>query len=1102
MSAAPDDLPPTLLNARDALFREIATGSGLVAAATVDHVAASQDGSSLGERLVRAGHISESGRRAVEQLVSERETNGASASTQGSTATGPYKPAPTVEHVAPAHAFGEYELLGEIARGGMGVVYRARQTRLNRPVALKMIRAGGFAGDHEVRRFQAEARAAGQLDHPGIVPVFEVGEIAGQHFFSMALVDGPSLNARIKERGPLDPRAAARLVRAVAEAVAYAHTRGIVHRDLKPHNILLADGDEPRVTDFGLAKHALADSELTATGQVMGTPSYMPPEQAAGEAARVGPAADVYALGATLYCALTGRPPFQASSSARTIQQVLTEPPPPPRRLNPEVPLDLETVCLKCLEKKPGARYASATELADELGRFLAGEPIRARPVGALERGWKWARRRPVAAALAAVSTVALGALVAVAVISVYQVRLAGLNDQLETRNTELQATTRVAELASGEANRERDAVTRAKLELAQFRYASDVAIAGRAWREGDVARMSGLLDRLAPKPGEEDLRGFEWHYLRGLERHELWRLENARCVLAPNGKVLAAPQNGALELLDADTRKLLHRLPEPAVFAPGFAFSADSKRVAFATAANEVAVWDVGTGTEVKRLRADDLNVAVVGLSPDGALATAYGQGNDRAIRVWEVATGKQLHRWATTGGYIGPAAFAPDGSRLAFCVRGAIEVHDLKTGARAFAFDADKVSPTRSLQYHPSGRWLVVTHFDERVLAWSAADGRPAAPPFLAAGLSGTAVAFTPDGRFVATAAAKDNTVRLWNGTTGAPLSARKGHTQAPFTVRIAPDGARVFSTAFDDTGRMWDTRGHQEHDDIPGGFALVRFVPDPRSRALALLGAGRTIQFRDATAEPAFPDLKGGVFEFEYSADGARVFARHYDGTLETWDARTRKRLHVFEPKVFKLVVHPNGRWLAGHCDDHTVRVWDAHTYARLHEIPTVKNNHMVSLFPRPGTDELLVSQYPEPLKLVTVGPTPKVEALSRPSGGGTLAFSPDGKRLATNGGPRQFAVFSFPQFEVIHELQGHADMITDFAFNADGTRLATISRDRTVRLWDMLTGQEVLTLAVASGHQLVFSPDGRRLVAFGGVDGARIWDTARGRAAPPK
>jgi WD40 repeat protein/tetratricopeptide (TPR) repeat protein/predicted Ser/Thr protein kinase len=307
-------------------------------------------------------------------------------------------------HARPLHAgqreFGDYILEEEIARGGMGVVYRAVQKRLNRTVAVKMILSGNLASEQEVRRFYTEAEAAAHLDHPGIVPIYEVNEVNGQHFFSMGYVDGESLADRLKQ-GPLPAKEAAEIVRQTAEAIAYAHSHGVVHRDLKPSNILMTRDGRPRVTDFGLAKTVRGDSNLTASGQILGTPNYMPPEQALGDIHAVGPHSDVYSLGAVLYCLLTARPPFQAATPIETLRQVIEREPARPRLLNSAVDVDLETICLKCLEKDKTHRIESAAELAAELERYLKGEPIRSRRIGPATRGWRWVKRnRAVAASI------------------------------------------------------------------------------------------------------------------------------------------------------------------------------------------------------------------------------------------------------------------------------------------------------------------------------------------------------------------------------------------------------------------------------------------------------------------------------------------------------------------------------------------------------------------------------------------------------------------------------------------------------------------------------------------------------------------------------
>jgi serine/threonine-protein kinase len=299
----------------------------------------------------------------------------------------------------PPRRFGDYELLEEVGRGGMGVVWKAKQLSLGRVVALKMILAGQLASADAIDRFHNEARAAARLQHPNIVAIHEIGSDAGLHFFTMDLVEGQTL-ARMIRDNPLPPDRAARYMEIVARAIHHAHNNGVLHRDLKPSNVLIDHNDQPRVTDFGLARQVESDRQLTGTGQVLGTPSYMAPEQATGQRGNVGRASDVYSLGAVLYELLTGRPPFRAATAFDTLVLVVSAEPVGPRQLNPGIPRDLETVCLKCLQKDGRRRYASAADLADDLARFLRREPVRARPVGQLTRAWRWCRRNPVVASL------------------------------------------------------------------------------------------------------------------------------------------------------------------------------------------------------------------------------------------------------------------------------------------------------------------------------------------------------------------------------------------------------------------------------------------------------------------------------------------------------------------------------------------------------------------------------------------------------------------------------------------------------------------------------------------------------------------------------
>lgn len=309
--------------------------------------------------------------------------------------------------ISQSASFGDYQIIDTIAKGGMGIVYKARQRKLNRIVAIKMILAGQFADETDVERFYAEAAAAGALRHPNIVGIHEVGEVSGQHFFSMDYVDGDSLSALVREN-PLVPTRAAEFVKTIAETMQFAHEQGIVHRDLKPSNVLVDKQNRPLITDFGLAKSISATSQLTMSGAIVGTPSYMPPEQAKGEGEKVGPRSDIYSTGAILYELVCGHPPFRAATPFETVRQVIESEPLSPRQANPSIPQDLETICLKCLQKEPNNRYQTSQDLADELGRFLRGEPIIARPIGRIARLWRLCKRNPIPASAIAASVLFL----------------------------------------------------------------------------------------------------------------------------------------------------------------------------------------------------------------------------------------------------------------------------------------------------------------------------------------------------------------------------------------------------------------------------------------------------------------------------------------------------------------------------------------------------------------------------------------------------------------------------------------------------------------------------------------------------------------------
>jgi len=579
-----------------------------------------------------------------------------------------------------------YEIEAVLGRGGMGVVYQARHVGLNRVVALKMILAGGHAGPDDLARFRGEAEAVARLNHPNVVQVYDVGESGGLPYFSLEFVEGGSLDRKLAGT-PLPPMEAAALVETLARAMAAAHAAGLVHRDLKPANVLLAADGTPKVTDFGLAKKldlAAPGQEpaagLTASGAILGTPSYMAPEQAGGKSNEIGPACDIYALGAILYECLAGRPPFRAATPLDTIMQVVSDEPVPPRQLNAKVPVDLETICLKCLQKEAGRRYASAAALADDLRRFLEGRPIVARPVGRLGWAAKWVRRNPVVAAL----VVAVGLALAIG-----------------TAGT-MWFAVQAAASARDFANKAAEAQEKERYALFQKSQADEARI------RADSLRLSSQSELIRPRnPGLALLLAIE--------------------ATQRNPNLLA--QNALYAALDecAEERTLIGHRREVA----GTAFSPDSRGVVTWAHDNSARLWEIATGREIALLRHSGCVQAR--FSPDGrrvltlSLARysfgyqSFGGIPRPTASVWDAATGTEAATWKlpdndakSPGGAAFPdlrhvIGFSPDGTRVVLTAGGlpAPCVWEVATGRELFALEGHE-APVVAVDYSPDGRYV----------------------------------------------------------------------------------------------------------------------------------------------------------------------------------------------------------------------------------------------------------------------------------------------------------------------------------------------------------------------------------------------------------
>jgi WD40 repeat protein len=1000
-----------------------------------------------------------------------------------------------------------YELLGVLGRGGMGVVYKARQVGLNRVAALKMIHAGGHAGPEQVARFRTEAEASARLHHPHIVQVFEVGETRGQPFLSMEYVAGGGLDQSL--RGiPQSPAHAAAFVRQLAEAVDHAHQHGVVHRDLKPANILLAEDGTPKIADFGLAKQLDADSGQTRSGAIVGTPGYMAPEQASGGKAIVGRPADIYALGAILYEMLTGRPPFWGETVLETLEQVVARDPVPPRQLQPKVPVDLETICLKCLHKDQDRRYVSARALADDLQRFLSGSPVQARPVGSLERLGRWCRRNPaVATLLVAVA----GALVVGTAVSAFfavqaeqrAIQVGQARDELQKAVDEKQKALDQLEPARREAyeraeklglERQKEqletirAKEQANQEITQARnreqlvartatYAYRLGLAQSDLRDFNFARIDALLAD-CPK----NLRGWEYHHLDDLRREKALVLRGHAnrtdcAAFSPDGKyVVSGGSEGEVFLWDAATGRQVDILIM-SVFFPwahrggvrSVCFSPDGKRVASASEDKVVRVWDVARSECVFPLEGHKGSVAAVVYGPKGDwLATA---GADGVVRLWDAATGKEKQR-TRAADQIRSLAVSPDGRRLASGHwDGKVRVWDVETFQEVKQFEGHN-GPVLSVAYHPEGDRIVSANIEllkageemlglkegspnaakpGRIKVWNARTAEEISTLRPATHYPTLGTAWSPDGKRLATAGGSDTTVRLWDATSGQNTLVLRGHESVVAGVAFSPDGKRVASTGNDGTVRLWDVSG--------------------------------------SSGELSLTDLDSPISCATFLPDGRRFVTGSFSQAVQVWDAETGKLVRTFEKapgQVYSMALTPDEKSVAvAGCLFSLTEGKITPGEVWLYDVMTGRPARKLK---------------PEGHALFSVAVSRDGKHLA--AGGSRLK---EGQPVASNG---EVLVWDLNEDRPPRVLGGHEHFVLGLAFSPDGTKLASGSIDRTVRLWDKATGKELLCY---KGHRVpgvravAFSPDGKLVASAGGDTNkfgeVRLWEAATGEDRIP-
>jgi WD40 repeat protein len=1052
-----------------------------------------------------------------------------------------------------------FELLEELGRGGMGIVYKARQPSLDRLVALKVLREGEHAAPDDVARLRREAEAVARLQHPNIVQIYEIGEQDGRPFLALEFVEGESL-ARKAAGQPQPVREAAALVAALAEAMHAVHQRGVVHRDLKPANILLQESGVrsqesgiraernpgfpeccPKITDFGLARRVDVDLGHTQSGAVVGTPAYMAPEQAAGKGREAGPAADTYALGAILYELLTGRPPFHGVTLLDTLQQVAAQEPVPPSRLQPSVPRDLDTIVLKCLQKQPGKRYGSAGALAEDLRRFLAGEPIQARPSGRWERTVKWARRRPAAAALLAVVS---------AVVLVGFPGLTALYVRAEGERTAAEQARDLADRREKETDvARRDAVKqklfaddqKTKAEAAEQRAKAQAALAERQMLRADTARYLSRHIGAAQRAlqgndlvAAEDLlascswqlRGWEYRYLwtlyqrrfRLLERDGdqpstvdwssdgkclaglrdgkpvvLWDVASGRELLSlrglpgafsPDGRDLAAAEGRSVTLWDARTGKQRHVLSGHPDKVAGVTYSSDGRRLAV-SAGRSLTVWDASTGKQVRVLDGYPDALGSVTFSRDGGrVAVQSGQ----SVTVWDASSGKQIQVWQGLSRPLGWVTLSPDGQHLAAgefdpkkTMKVTVRVWSVATGQQVVS------QPDRFLNrlvFSPDGRLLLGEQFTDilgSVTVWDVPSGREvmALPRYLNG-------AFSPNGKWLI--ACKGPTVTVWEAATGQERFTLRGHRARVNRGAFHPDGRGVASGDHYGIVTIWDEKGQQVRTFRAhrGAIQLLAFSSDGRYLATSADWDG--VKIWDLGPWPEAVTLRAHrrwVCSVAVSPDGSRL-ASAGENLVKLWDRASGKEVVTIQAHT------PDPRSELPEDIRLPFRVWD-------YPSPCVAFS--------PDGQRLAGRSEFQTLKVWdTAKGTVVLSLKGHALWIGCVAYSPNGKRIVSGSGdfmggkPGEVKVWDAATGAELFSLPGHKNGVTCVAYSPDGKRIVSGSADRSLKVWDAEKGALLFSL---EGHKggvtcVAFSRDGKHIVSGGGDRTLRVWDAEKGTA----